>query len=93
MHTPIENAGFRPPAEHALGGERRTVALAELVAGVALAVATLVVATVLSIGVARADVLGGAVGHETRLLGGAVLFGLIFIGLGTTLPGRKRKPH
>ena len=54
MRTPIEDSGFTPPAGHPLGTERRTVALAELVAIAALAISTIVVATVVSAGIARA---------------------------------------
>ena len=82
MHKHIELSGFQAPARHKLGRERRTVIFAELVAGVALAVCTVVVATVLSVGTARASVADGVIGHEGSLFGIALLLGLIFIGLG-----------
>ena len=93
MHKHIENTGFRPPSEHALGRERRIVVVAELAAGVALAISTVVVATVLSVGVARANVADGIIGHEGSLFGIALLLGLIFIGLGgiSSLSSDKRK--
>ena len=93
MHKHIENTGFRPPSEHALGRERRTVAFAELVTGIALALSTVVVATVLSVGIARANVAEGIIGHEGSLFGVALLLGLIFIGLSgiSSLTGEKHK--
>ncbi len=93
MHKHIENTGFRAPAGHKLGRERRIVVFAELVAGVALAISTVVVATVLSVGIARANVAEGVVGHEGSLFGIALLLGLIFIGLGgiSMLPGDKHE--
>jgi hypothetical protein len=77
-----EIGGFHAPDCRTLGRERRTVAVAELVAGIALALSTVVVATVLSIGVARANVADRIIGHEGSLFGIALLLGLIFIGLG-----------
>lgn len=93
MRKHIESTGFRAPAGHLLGRERRTVATAELVAGIALALSTMVVATVLSVGVAHAGVVDGVVGHEGSLFGIALLLGLIFIGLGgiSALPDEKKK--
>ncbi len=93
MHRNFENTGFRPPSEHALGRERRIVLFAELAAGVALAISTVVVATVLSVGVARANVADGVIGHEGSLFGIALLLGLLFIGLGgiSVLPGDKHE--
>lgn len=93
MHQHIDNTGFRAPTDRTLGREHRTVAFAELVAGIALALSTMVVATVLSVGVAHADVVDGVIGHEGSLFGIALLLGLIFIGLGgiTALPDNKHK--
>ena len=82
MPKHIQNTGFRAPKGHVLGRERRTVAFAELLAGAALALSTVVVATVLSVGAARASVVDGVVGHEGSLFSLALLLGLIFIGLG-----------
>ncbi len=83
MHKHIENTGFRAPAGHPLGREHRTVAFAELVAGVALALSTMVLATVLSVGVARASVADGVIGNEGSLFAIALLLGVLFIGLGS----------
>jgi hypothetical protein len=94
MRTPIDDTGFTPPARHPLGSERRTVALAELVAIAALALSTIVVATVVSAGIARANVADGVVGHEGSLFGIALLLGLVFIGIGgLSLPRRRPKNH
>jgi hypothetical protein len=94
MRTPIEDSGFTPPADHPLGTERRTVALAELVAIAALAISTIVVATVVSAGIARASVADGVVGHEGSLFGVALLLGLMFIGIGgLSLPGSRPRKH
>ncbi|HZD90808.1 MAG TPA: hypothetical protein VE224_11950 [Pseudolabrys sp.] len=95
MRKHIENTGFRAPTGHKLGRQRRVVAFAELVAGVTLALSTMVVATVVSVGVAHAGVVDGVIGHEGSLFGIALLLGLIFLGLGgiSTLPGDRQKEH
>jgi hypothetical protein len=92
MHKFIENTGFTPPADHRLGNERRTVALAELIASVGLALATIVVATVVTAGIARADVIDGVIGNEGSVFAVALLLGLAFIGIGgLTLPGKPKR--
>ena len=78
----IEAAGFAPPANRALGSEHRTVAVAELVASLALALCTLIAATVVSIGIARADVASNVIDNEGGLFAVALLLGLLFIGMG-----------
>jgi heme/copper-type cytochrome/quinol oxidase subunit 3 len=95
MRKPIEDTGFTPSAEHPLGTERRTIALAELVAIATLALSTIVVATVVSAGIAHANVADGVIGHEGSLFGIALLLGLIFIGVSgvSVLPGRRPKKH
>ena len=93
MRRPLESSGFTPPCGRVLGRERRTVALAELVATIALALGTLVAVTVVSVGIARADVAGNIVGHESSLFGIALMLGLLFIVMGgiTALPPGPRK--
>jgi hypothetical protein len=93
MRKQIESSGFSAPARHSLGIERRTVALAELVASGALALSTVIAATVVSVGIARADVAGGIIGNEGSLFGIALLLGLLFIGMGglSMLPDHKPK--
>ncbi len=56
MRRHIQSAGFMPPAERVLGRERRNAAIAELVTTIALGLCTLVAVTVVSVGIARADV-------------------------------------
>ena len=97
MPTPIESTGFTPPSGRSLGNERRTVAFAELVAIVGLALSTIVAATVVSVGIARADVVSDVVGNEGSLFGVALVLGLIFVAMGGltvfTMPPSKPKKH
>ncbi len=97
MPTPTESTGFKAPSGRPLGNERRTVAFAELVAIVGLALSTIVAATVVSVGIARADVVSDVVGHEGSLFGVALVLGLIFVAMGGltvfTLPTHKPKKH
>jgi hypothetical protein len=90
----LKGAGFAAPAEHALGQERRTVALAALIATGALAVSTIVAATVVSVGIARAGVADGVVGNEGSVFAISLVLGLLFIGIGgfSLLPPGRR-PH
>jgi threonine/homoserine/homoserine lactone efflux protein len=90
--------GFTPPIGRALGGERRTAVLAELVAAIGLVLCILVAATVVSIGVARADVAANVIDNEGGLFAIALLLGLLFIGMGgltvLSLPHpRHKKTH
>jgi hypothetical protein len=73
MRRPIESTGFQPPRQHPLGRERRIVLFAELVATIALALSTIIAATALSVGIARATGDGGLIGPD----GGAPI---IFLG-------------
>lgn len=95
MPTPIENTGFTPPSGRGLGREGRTVTLAELLAIVGLALSTIVAATVVSVGIARADVAGDIVGHEGSVFGVALVLGLLFLAMGGltmfSLPSHKPK--
>ena len=91
MRHDIDSPGFTAPNGRALGNERRTVALAEL------ALSTIVAATVVSVGIARANVVGNVIDNEGSLFTVALLLGLIFIAMGGltafTLPGHKPKKH
>ena len=93
MKAPVSRP--RPIARSAT--ERRTVAFAELVAIVGLALSTIVAATVVSVGIARADVASDVVGNEGSLFGVALVLGLIFVAMGGltvfTLPTHKPKKH
>ncbi len=98
MRNAIKSPGFMPPANRTLGSEHRTVALAELVASLALALSTLVAATVVSIGIAHADVVGNVIDNEGGLFVISLVLGLLFIGMGgltiLSMPyGRHKKTH
>ena len=82
MHKHSQSAGFTPPAGRALGSERQAAVLAELVATIGLSLSVLVAATVISIGVARADVASNVIDNEGGLFLIALLLGLLFIGMG-----------
>jgi Na+/pantothenate symporter len=94
MRKPIFSAGFTPPPDRTLGKERRTVAFAELIASFGLIVSTLVAATVVSIGIARADVVGNVIDNEGGLFVIALVLGILFIGMGgltvLSLPDHQR---
>ena len=98
MRKYSQSAGFAPPAERGLGSERQTAVLAELVATIGLSLSVLVAATVISIGVARADVATNVIDNEGGLFLIALLLGLLFIGMGgltaLSLPHvRHKKTH
>ena len=61
MRKPIGSAGFTPPAHRKLGTEHRTAAIAEFIASIGLALCTLIAATVVSVGIARADVVSSVI--------------------------------
>jgi len=93
MPKHLEKSGFTPPADRALGREHRRVVRAELVATVALAVCTLIAATAVSVGIARADAAGAIIDNEGGLFAIALVLGLLFVALGglsaLTLPGHR----
>ena len=95
MRNGIDSPGFTAPNGRTLGNERRTVALAELVTIIGLALSTLVAATVVSVGIARANVVGNVIDNEGGVFTVALLLGLIFIAMGGltvfTVPGHKAK--
>jgi hypothetical protein len=95
MRDPQEMLGFTARPDRGLGRERRTAAFAEWVATIGLAIGTLVAATALSVGIARANVVGNVIDNESGLFTLALLLGLIFIGMGGltvfTLPHRQKK--
>lgn len=88
--------GFRGPADPAgLGVESRRVVLAELAAIAGLTIATLIAATAVSVGIARASVLDGVIDNDGTLFTIALLLGLIFVAIGglSLLPGERRTRH
>ena len=90
----VRPTGFAPPTYRGLGSEHRTVALAELVASLALAASTLIAATVVSIGIARADVASNVIDNEGGLFVVALVLGLLFIGMGgLTILSLPHHPH
>lgn len=93
MRRYIGNAGFAAPRGRALGSERRIAVLAELATVAGLTISTIIAATVVSVGVARASVVDGVIGNEGSLFVIALLLGLIFIGVGglSILPPRTRR--
>lgn len=90
MSKHIEKTGFTPPADRALGREHRS---AELVATVALTVCTLIAATAVTIGIARADAAGTIIDNEASFFAIALVLGLLFVAMGgltaLTLPGHR----
>jgi hypothetical protein len=78
----IHVAGFELPADRPFGHQRRTAALAELTASAALAACTCAVATVLSIGIARANPADVVLDNQASLFAVSLLLGLFFIGAG-----------
>jgi hypothetical protein len=97
MRTDYDSSGFSAPSGRALGNEHRSTALAELVATIGLALSTIVVATVVTVGIARADIVGNVIDNEGSLFTIALLLGLVFIAMGgfsaLTLTGHKPKKH
>ena len=97
MKSSLEGTGFIAPPAHELGRERGTVAVASLVASLVLALCTIVAATVVSVGIARASVGDGVIDNEGTLFVLALVLGLLaFIGIGSIslLPRRNPKhPH
>ena len=97
MRKSFDNTGFHAPIERPLGGERRRVALAELVTSIALALCTIVAATAVTVGIARANVAGNVIDNEGSLFAVSLLLGLIFIAMGGltmfSLPRHKTKRH
>jgi hypothetical protein len=83
MRKQIKLAGFSPPANRTLGSEHGIAAFAELIASIALVLSTLVAATVVSIGIARADVASNVIDNEGGLFAIALLLGLLFVGMGS----------
>ncbi|HZP69501.1 MAG TPA: hypothetical protein VFB29_06105 [Pseudolabrys sp.] len=69
------------PASRTSDDDRPGAIFAQLAASIGLAVCTLVAATIVSIGMARADVATSVIDNESGLFAIALLLGLLFIGL------------
>jgi hypothetical protein len=93
MSNSLENSGFAAPVDRALVSERRGLVLAELATIGGLVASTIVAATVITMGVARAAVADGVIDNEGGLFAVALLLGLIFIGIGgfSLLPSREKQ--
>jgi len=88
--------GFRGPADPTGSGvESRRVVLAELAAIAGLTIATLVAATAVSVGIARASVVDGVIDNDGTLFTIALLLGLVFVAIGglSLLPGERSPRH
>lgn len=98
MRNPVETNGFVPRPGRNLGRQRRAAAIAELVAGIALAIG-IVVATIVTAGVAHADSAPIAhAGTDGGSVAVALVLGLMLIGMGgltmLSLSGRQpRQPR
>jgi hypothetical protein len=82
MRPAGEDTGFAAPGTRPLGRTRRTIAFAELLTMIALAACTLVAATVITAGIARADGLAPIAGQHASATALAMGFGLLFAGIG-----------
>lgn len=83
MRTSLEGTGFTAPADRNLGEERGTAAVASLIASLVLALSTIIAATVVTVGIARASAVDGVIDNEGGLFVVALLLGLLFIGIGS----------
>jgi hypothetical protein len=97
MGQRVPISGFAARPRRKLGRERRTAAVAELIATIVLGLGTIVAATAVTVGFAHADVVDGIVGHEGSLFAVALMLGLLFIGMGgltvLSLSERPRRPR
>jgi hypothetical protein len=94
MTTPFEGTGFIAPSEHQLGEERGTVAVASLVTSLVLMLSTIIAATVVMAGVARASAVDGVIDNEGTLFVLALLLGLVaFLGIGSIKLLPRRDPR
>src|SRR5947208_11595834 len=69
-------------APQAAAQKRGSIAFVELITTAALALSTAVAATAVSIGIARADVLGAVTHGDTTPLAIALCFGLLLVAMG-----------
>jgi hypothetical protein len=93
MTTSLEGSGFTAPAERKLGQERGAVAIASLIASAGLAVGTIIAATVVSVGIARANAADSVMDNEGSVFAVALLLGLLFIGISSISLLPRRGPR
>jgi hypothetical protein len=95
MKSRFEGTGFTALSKHELGEERGTILAASLITGIVLALSTIVAATVVTAGIARASAVDGVIENEGTLFLLALLLGLVvFIGIGSiTLLPRRHPRH
>lgn len=97
MRRNRDETGFTAPAAPPLG-QRRTVAIAELVASAALTLAIIVAASVITAGMARADSGGALHAPDGSLTALALVMGFVLAGMGgltavtLTVDRRRRRP-
>jgi hypothetical protein len=84
----------RAASSQALGSKHRSILSVELVTSAALALSTAVAVTAVSIGMARADVIGAVTHGDKASLAIAVFMALLFSGMGglTALMARGQRP-
>lgn len=96
MRKHRKNVGFREPADAVTaGGQTRRIVFAEVAAITGLTVATLVAATAVSVGFARASALDGVIDNDGGLFTIALILGLAFLAVGglSLLPGERSPRH
>ena len=86
--------GCRPETPQAARAKYRSIAFVELITTAALALSTAVAVTAVSIGMARADVIGSVAKGDGAPLAIAIFIGLLFSGMGglTALMARESQP-
>src|SRR5712691_1233423 len=77
----IDRAGFAPPGHERIRGRHSNI-LAQLIATVALALSIAVAATVVTLGIARAEGLSPGGDDASARLAVAILFGFVLVGMG-----------
>jgi hypothetical protein len=85
--------GFEHPTAVERTDERKSGALAGLIASAALAIGTIVAATAVSIGIARADGVGGLIENEGGLFLIALLLGVLFVCSTLSKAMTPKRPH
>ena len=91
-----EHSGFAPSADRKLGDERRTVALAQAVTTLGLALCAFVAVFIVSIEIARANIAATRIiDNEGSVFALALVLGLLFVIMGgltvLTLPHRRKR--